>query len=71
MIQIIIGLEISLAEQYFDDWLVAIKQQNHSFSKTDKKFKTTANTWTVFQLIEPVISSGQIHFVWNVLSTPT
>ena len=73
MIQIVNGLEISLAEQCFEDRLFAIKQQNHSFSKTDKKFKFTANTWRVFQLIETVISSalGQIHIVWKILSKPT
>ena len=31
------GLEMSLAKQYFDDWLVSMKQQDHSFSKTEKK----------------------------------
>ena len=40
MIQIVNGLEMSLAKQYFDDWLASIKQQNHSFSKKEKKFKS-------------------------------
>ena len=37
MIQIIIGLEMSLAKQYFDDWLVFIKPQDRNFSRTEKK----------------------------------
>ena len=37
MIQIINGLEMSLAKQCFDDWLVFIKQQDRSFSITEKK----------------------------------
>ena len=37
MVQIDNGLEMSLAKQYFDDWLVSIKQQDHSFSGTEKK----------------------------------
>ena len=31
------GLEMSLAKHYFDDWLVSIKQQDHSFSRTERK----------------------------------
>ena len=31
-----IGLEMSLAKQYFDDWLVSITQQDHSFSRAEK-----------------------------------
>ena len=31
------GLEMSLAKQYFDSWLVSIKQQDRSFSRTGKK----------------------------------
>ena len=37
MIQIANGLEMSLAKQYFDDWLVSIKQQDRSFSGTEEK----------------------------------
>ena len=37
MIQIINGLEMSLAKQYFDDWLVSIKQQDRNFSRTEKR----------------------------------
>ena len=47
MIQIVNGLKMSLAKQYFDDWLafikqqvVFIKQQDCSFSRTEKKFKS-------------------------------
>ena len=36
MVQIDNVLEISLAKQCFDDWLVSIKQQDHSFSRTEK-----------------------------------
>ena len=66
MIQIVSGLEMSLAKQYFDDWLVSIKQQDYSFSRTEKKFQITANIWKVFQLLEVVISlaSGEITTLW-------
>ena len=37
MIQIVNVIEFFLAEQYFDDWRVSIKQQDHSFSRTEKK----------------------------------
>ena len=37
MVQMDDGLEMSLAKQCFDDWLVSIKQQDRSFSKTEKK----------------------------------
>ena len=37
MIQMINGLEMSLAKQYFDDWLAFIKKQDRSFSITEKK----------------------------------
>ena len=37
MIQIVSGLEMSLADQCFDDWLVSIKQQDCSFSRREKK----------------------------------
>ena len=40
MVQIDNGLEMSLAKQYFDDSLVSIKQQDPSFSRTEKKFKS-------------------------------
>ena len=40
MVQIDNGLEMSLAKQYFDDWLVSIKQQDRSFSRTEKNFKS-------------------------------
>ena len=40
MIQIVSGLEMSLAKQYFDDWLVYIKQQDRSFSRAEKKVKS-------------------------------
>ena len=36
MIQKINDLKMSLIKQYFDDWLVSIKQQEHSFSRTEK-----------------------------------
>ena len=29
-----------IAKQYFDDWLVSIKQQDHSSSRTEKKIKS-------------------------------
>ena len=66
MIQIVSGLEMSLAKQYFDDWLVSIKQQDYSFSRTEKKFQIIANIWKVFQLLEVVISlaSGEIATLW-------
>ena len=53
MIQIVNGLEMSLAMQYFDDWLISIKEQNWNFSRTEK-------------LLETVISSGtgQTHLFW-------
>ena len=37
MVKIDSGLEMSLAKQYFDDLLVSIKRQDHSFSRTAKK----------------------------------
>ena len=37
--QIVNRLQISLAKQYFDDRLVSIKQQDRSFSCTEKQFK--------------------------------
>ena len=40
MIQIIDSLEIFLAKQCFDDWLVPIKQQDCSFSRTERKMKS-------------------------------
>ena len=40
MIQIVNGLEMSLAKQYFYDLLVSIKQQDRSFGRTEKKFKS-------------------------------
>ena len=40
MIQIVSGLEMSLAKQYFDDWLVSIKQQDRSFYRTEKNLKS-------------------------------
>ena len=66
MVQIDNGLEMSLAKQYFDDWLVSIKQQDRSFSRTEKKIQITAYTWRAFQLLEAVISSasGQIATFW-------
>ena len=36
MTQIANVLEMTLAKQYFDYLLVSIKQQDHSFSKTEK-----------------------------------
>ena len=43
MMQIVNGSEMSLAKQYFVDWLVAIKQQHRSFSGTERKIQITAN----------------------------
>ena len=40
MIQIVNGLEMSLAKQYFANWLVSIKQQDCSFSRTEKNPKS-------------------------------
>ena len=37
MIQIVNGLEMALAKQYFDDWFVSIKQQDRSFSRAEKQ----------------------------------
>ena len=37
MIQIVNGLEMSLAKQYFDDWLASIIQMDRSFSRAEKK----------------------------------
>ena len=37
IIQIVNGLEIFLAKQYFDGSLVSIKQQDHHFSRTEKQ----------------------------------
>ena len=72
MIQIVNVIEFFLAEQYFDDWRVSIKQQDHSFSRK-KKNQVTDNKWGAFQLLEVVISSasGQIHFGWKNLSIQT
>ena len=36
MIQIINGLEVSLAKQYFEDCVVSMKQKDCSFFKTEK-----------------------------------
>ena len=59
MIQIVSGLEMSLVKQYFDDWLVSIKQQDRTFSRTEKKnTKITADTWRAFKLLVAVISLG-------------
>ena len=44
MIQIVNGLEMSLAKQYFYDLLVSIKQQDRSFDRTGKKIQIIANT---------------------------
>ena len=63
MVQIDSDLEMSLAKQYFDDWLVSVKHQDHGFSRTEKKkIQFTAYTWRAFQLLEAGISSvsGQI-----------
>ena len=38
MMQIVNGLEMSLAKQYFDDWLVSSKK-DRSFTRTEKKFE--------------------------------
>lgn len=38
-IQIFNGLEMSLAKQYFVDWLASIKQKDHSFCRTEENFK--------------------------------
>ena len=53
---------VFVAKQYFDDWLASIKQQDCSFSGTEKKNQITANTWRAFQLQEAVISleAGQM-----------
>ena len=40
MIQILDGLVVPLAKQYFDDLIFSIKQQDRSFSRTEKKFKS-------------------------------
>ena len=66
LMQIVNGLKMSLAKQYFDDWLVFIKQQDFSFSRTEKKIQVVANTWRVFQLLEAVVSSvsGQVATFW-------
>ena len=72
MIQIVSGLEISLAKQYFDDWLVSIKQHDCSSSRTEIK-QITASTWRACQLLESVISSEECQiasFFWKILSTP-
>ena len=60
------GLEMSLAKQYFDDWLVSMKQQDHSFSKAVKKIQIAAYVWRAFQLLQAVIpsASGQIATFW-------
>ena len=44
MVQIDDGLEMSLAKQYFDDWLVSIKQHDRRFSRTVKKIQVKAYT---------------------------
>ena len=36
MVQTDNSLEMSLAKQYFDDWLDSIKKQDRSFSRTEK-----------------------------------
>ena len=41
MIQIVNGSEMSLDKQYFDKWLVSIKQQHCSFSRTEKNSNHT------------------------------
>ena len=38
MLQIVNGSEMFLANQYFDDRLISIKQQDRSFSTTEKKY---------------------------------
>ena len=43
IVQIVNGLEMSLAKQYFDDWLVSMEQQDCSFAITEKK-QITAKT---------------------------
>ena len=48
---------MSLTKQYFDDWLVSIKQKDCSFSRTEKKKnQITAN--------RPSSESGQIATFW-------
>ena len=65
MIQIVNGLEKSLAKQYFDDWLVSIKQQDCCFSRSERKIK---NKWRASQLLEAVIYSkpNQIATFWMI-----
>ena len=49
MIHIVDGLVIRLAKQYFDDWIVSIKQQDRSFSRTEKKFKSQERREGLFE----------------------
>ena len=55
---------MSLAKQYFDDRIASIRQQDYSFSRTEKKIQITTNTLRAFQLLGAIIfsASGQIHF---------
>ena len=74
MIQIANGLEMSLAKQCFDDWLVSIKQQvavfleqkkNSCHSKHVKDFSITRSS-NIFS-----IKSNSYILAGNALSTPT
>ena len=40
IIQIANGLQITLAKQYFDDWLAPIRQRDCTFSRIEKKINS-------------------------------
>ena len=44
MIQVVNSLQMLLVRQYFDDWLVPVKQQICSFSRTEKKSNHSKHT---------------------------
>ena len=48
MIEIVNGLEMSLAKKNFDDWLVSIKQQDSNFSRIEKQGLNHSKQMNVF-----------------------
>ena len=76
MIQIVNGFEMSLAKQYFDDWIVSIKQQHSLFSRTEKKKNSNHSKHAKGFLITGgsnifSINSDSYILRGNILSTPT
>ena len=66
MIQIANGLKISLVKQYFDDWLVSIKQNRTAVFLEKKKNPNHSKQLKGFSILETVTTSasGQVDTFW-------